>query len=58
MEKMLVNINFKKMAIAFRTHVRFKAMQAGSSIVYMEDGRLVEENPRTLIREIIALPMQ
>jgi ABC-type uncharacterized transport system ATPase component len=41
-----VNINFKKMAIAFRAHVRSKAMQAGSNIIYMENGQLIEENPK------------
>lgn len=40
-----VNIDFKRMAIAFRTHVRLKAMQAGSNIIYMQNGQLIEENP-------------
>lgn len=41
-----VNIDFKKMAIAFREHVRFKASQAGSNIIYVQDGQLIEENPK------------
>ncbi|HMI67781.1 MAG TPA: hypothetical protein VK517_17185 [Cyclobacteriaceae bacterium] len=41
-----VNINFKKMAIAFRKHVRLKALNAGSNIIYFKNGHLVEENPK------------
>ncbi len=41
-----VNINFKKMAIAFRAHVRLKAMQANSNIIYVQNGQLIEENPK------------
>jgi hypothetical protein len=41
-----VNIDFKKMAVAFRTHVRMKASNAGSTIVYLSNGWLIEENPK------------
>lgn len=41
-----VNINFKKMALAFRKHVRLKALNAGSNIVYVKNGQLIEENPK------------
>ncbi len=41
-----VNINFKKMALAFRKHVRLKALNAGSNIIYLKNGQLVEENPK------------
>ena len=41
-----VNINFKKMALAFREHVRLKALNAGSNIIYLKNGQLVEENPK------------
>ncbi len=47
-----VNINFKKMAIAFRAHVRLKAVQAGSNIIYMENGQLIEENPKDSSKRI------
>lgn len=47
-----VNINFKKMAIAFRAHVRLKALQAGSNIIYMENGQLIEENPKDSTKRI------
>ncbi len=40
-----VNINFKEMAVAFRKHVRLKALNAGGNIVYLKNGHLVEENP-------------
>ncbi len=42
-----VNIDFKKMEKAFREHVRRKAMQAGSTIIYKKNGQLVEEDPAT-----------
>lgn len=46
MKNLPVNINFKRMAIAFRSHVRQKATQAGSNIIYMKNGQLIEENPK------------
>ena len=48
-----VNINFKKMAIAFRAHVRSKAVQAGSNIIYMENGQLIEENPKDSTKKVL-----
>jgi hypothetical protein len=47
MEQVKVNINFKTMAAALPTHVRAKAMAAGSTIVYREHGQLIEETPKT-----------
>ncbi|MBX2963045.1 MAG: hypothetical protein KF687_11075 [Cyclobacteriaceae bacterium] len=47
-----VNINFKKMAIAFRAHVRLKALQAGSTIIYVQNGQLIEENPKDSSKSI------
>ncbi len=32
------------MSVAFREHVRLKARNAGSSIVYLQGGKLVEES--------------
>ena len=43
-----VNINFKKMSLAYRAHVRLKAKKAGNTIVYIRDGNLIEENPTDL----------
>ena len=43
-----VNIDFKKMSVAFRKHVLLKALKAGSTIVYMKDGELVEEDPKNV----------
>lgn len=40
-----VNINFKEMSMAYRAHVRSKAKKAGTTIVYIRNGNLVEENP-------------
>ena len=48
----VVNIDFKKMAIAFRAHVRFKASQAGSNIIYVQNGQLIEENPKDSTKSI------
>ncbi len=42
-----VHINFKIMEKAFREHVRKKAIQAGSTIIYKKDGQLIEEDPKT-----------
>ena len=42
-----VQINFKIMEKAFREHVRKKAIQAGSTIIYKKDGHLIEEDPKT-----------
>jgi hypothetical protein len=44
MKTVAVNINFKRMSIAFREHVRLKAKNAGGSIVYLQGDKLVEEN--------------
>ena len=40
------------MAVAFRAHVRLKAMKAGSNIIYMENGHLIEENPKDSTKSI------
>jgi hypothetical protein len=42
-----VNIDFTVMQKAMKKAVREKALQFGSSIIYLKDGELVEENPRT-----------
>ena len=57
MKTTAVNINFKKMAIAFRAHVRLKAVQAVSTIIYMENGLLIEENPKDSSKTIRNKPL-
>ena len=42
-----VNIDFKVMQQALKQSVRDKAIKAGSTIVYVKDGQLIEENPAT-----------
>ena len=48
-----VNISFKKMAIAFRAHVQLMSLQAGSNIIYIENGQLIEENPKDSSKSVI-----
>jgi ABC-type arginine transport system ATPase subunit len=45
MENDKIHLNFTAMANALWWHVREKAIAAGSNIVYIENGKLVEENP-------------
>lgn len=41
-----VNIDFKTFGKSFREYVVSKAKVAGSTLVYMSNGNLVEEDPR------------
>ena len=41
-----VNIDFEKMSLVFHKYVLAKALKAGSTIVYLKDGVLVEEDPK------------
>jgi hypothetical protein len=45
--KPVVNIDFQRMGKAFQQHVREKAARFGSTIVYLKNGVLIEEDPRT-----------
>lgn len=47
MKKGAVNIDFDVMSIAMRETVLQKAIAFNSTIVYIKEGKLVEENPRT-----------
>jgi hypothetical protein len=47
-----VNINFKRMSVAFRAHVRLKALQADSNIIYAQNGQLIEENPKDSSKKV------
>jgi hypothetical protein len=42
-----VNIDFKVMQQALKQNVRDKAIKAESTIVYLKNGRLIEEDPKT-----------
>ena len=46
MKSELVKIDFKKMSVAFRNHVIQKAIIAGNTIVYLKDGKIIEEDPK------------
>jgi len=48
-----VNIDFKKVEKTFREYVRQKAIDAGSTIVYIKDGFLIEEDPKTSKKNIL-----
>jgi hypothetical protein len=43
--KQLVNIDFDKLHRTFSEYVREKAKLAGSTIVYVSNGQLLEEDP-------------
>lgn len=49
----MVDIDFELLSKAMREHVRNKARAAGSTIVYEEDGVLIEEDPQTSIKKIL-----
>jgi hypothetical protein len=40
-----VNIDFEVMRYAVRKYAKEKAVCAGSTIIYVENGRLIEEEP-------------
>lgn len=42
-----VHINFETMATALREHVRRKAIKAASTIIYVEKGQVIEEDPKS-----------
>ena len=53
MENLQVNIDFKIMETAMREHVRSKAIKYKNTIVYMVNGKLIEEDPLTLKKTIL-----
>jgi hypothetical protein len=42
----IVHIDFRKFRETFREFVRNKAIQSGSTIVYLSEGQLIEEDPK------------
>ncbi|HVX28347.1 MAG TPA: hypothetical protein VHB70_18515 [Parafilimonas sp.] len=53
MEKEKVNIDFILMRKALKQTVREKAIKANSTIVYLQDGELIEEDPKTKTKRIL-----
>jgi hypothetical protein len=48
-----VNIDFKLMSKAVKKNVRDKAIMANNTIVYLQDGELIEEDPKTNTKKIL-----
>ncbi|MBX2923235.1 MAG: hypothetical protein KF746_13630 [Chitinophagaceae bacterium] len=42
-----IYIDLTKMQAALKQFVRYKAEKAGSNIIYVRNGQLIEENPKT-----------
>lgn len=42
-----VHIDFKKMQAAIKAYVRRKAEISGSNIIYVRNGQLIQENPKS-----------
>jgi hypothetical protein len=53
-----INIDFKQMEKAFREHVRKKAIDAHSTIIYREGNRLIEEDPATSKKTILKVVLK
>ena len=47
METLQVKNDFELMAKAYEAHVREKAILAGSTIIYAQNGQLIREDPKT-----------
>ncbi len=53
-----VHIDFKVMEKSFREYVRNKAVRFGSTIVYMENGEVIEEEPGTGKKTVLKQQLQ
>jgi hypothetical protein len=42
-----VHIDFKKMQTAIKAYARRKAEISGSNIIYVKNGQLIQENPKS-----------
>ena len=49
-----VNIDFKVMRSAVKEYARQKARDCGGSIIYFQDKKIIEENPATSKKIIVA----
>ena len=48
-----VHIDFKKMQSAIKAYVRRKAEISGSNIIYVKNGQLIQENPKSNIKTVL-----
>ena len=53
MEKGQVNFDFPGVGKAVKEYVRERAIRLGSLIVYRENGKIIEEDPRTGVKTVI-----
>ncbi len=45
------------MATAFRQYVRRKAINSDSTIIYLENGQIIEEDPKNLTKTIFKVDL-
>jgi hypothetical protein len=50
-----VHIDFSEMQSTFKVFVRKKAKDAGSNIIYIENGQLIKEHPKTNTRKVLQI---
>jgi hypothetical protein len=48
-----VNFDFPGVGEAVEAFVRAKAIETGTTIVYRENGKIIEEDPRTGVKTVI-----
>ena len=48
-----VNINFKTMRTAVKAYAKEKAKNAGGTVIYLEDKKVIEENPQTSKKTVV-----
>lgn len=48
-----VNINFKVMRVAVKAYAKDKARKAGSSVIYLQDKKIIEENLQTSKKTVV-----
>lgn len=48
-----VNINFKVMKTAVKAYAKEKAKKAGSSVIYLQDKKIIEENLQTSKKTVV-----
>jgi hypothetical protein len=48
-----VNINFKAMRTAVKAYAKEKAKTAGSSVIYLQDKKVIEENLQTAKKTVV-----
>ena len=53
MKQAVFNIDRKAMAKATAKHVRAKALKYGNELIYVEDGNIIAEDPKTGKKKIL-----